>query len=160
MRSRRRQDSRRQGAIAIGLALVLGACASAEPEPLAGLTPFGGTWHVLSIDDQVIDEEVRAPALQFQVRGALSVTTRCGMYELKVTSVSDTTLSFGEPSRNESEDGCDDRDMVIDATLRSVLEGVETFSDGRPGDRLTLLGRNGQVLLAQPAANPTFCSDC
>lgn len=151
---------RRSGAIASGLALVLGACAAAEPAPLAGLTPFGGTWHVLSIGDQVIDEQVRAPVLQFQVRGVLALTTPCGMYELRVTSVSDTTLSFGAPSRTGSEDGCDDRDMVIDATLRSVLEGVETFADGRPGDRLTLLGKNGEVLLAQPAANPTFCSDC
>lgn len=160
MSADRGRGGRRQGAVAIGFALVLGACAASEPAPLAGLTPFGGTWHVLAIDDQVIDEEIRAPALQFQVRGVLELATRCATYELKLTSLSDTTLSFGEPSRIGSGDGCDDRDMVIDATLRSVLEGVETFADGRPGDRLTLLGRNGQVLLAQPAANPTFCSDC
>lgn len=146
--------------IGFGLAVVLGGCATSEPAPLAGLTSFGGTWHVLSIDELVIDEQVRAPVIQFQVRGVVSVTTRCATYELKLTSVSDTTLSLVEPSRIGSNDGCDDRDMAIDASLRSVLEGVETYTDGRPGDRLTLLGRHGQVLLAQPAANPTSCSDC
>lgn len=37
-----------------------------------------------------------------------------------------------------------------------LMAGTERFEGGRPGDRLTLTGPAGSVVLAQPAANPTF----
>lgn len=147
-------------AIVIGAAALVGGCAGAEPAPLAGLTPFGGTWHVLAIDDEVIDERQRAPSLQFQVRGGLEVVTQCGRYEHRLTSLSETTLSFGPPTQLGAGSPCDPKARTIEAEVLHVLDGVETYTDGRPGDRLTLIGLNGKVLLAQPAANPTFCSDC
>lgn len=147
-------------AVVIAAAVIFGGCAGAEPAPLAGLTPFGGTWHVLAIDDEVIDERQRAPSLQFQVRGALEVVTQCGRYELRLTSLSETTLSVGAPTQVGTGSPCDAKARTIEAELLHVLDRIETYTDGRPGDRLTLLGLNGTVLVAQPAANPTFCSDC
>jgi hypothetical protein len=146
---------RRLVAIIIGAVALVGGCAGAEPAPLTGLTPFGGTWHVLAIDDEVIEERGRAPSLQFQVRGALEVVTQCGRYEFRLTSLSETTLSVGAPTQVGTGESCDATARTIEAELLHVLDRVETFTDGRPDDRLALLGLNGRVLLAQPAANPT-----
>jgi hypothetical protein len=145
--------------LVVGAALLSG-CAGAEPAPLAGRTPFGGTWTVLAIDEAVIDEKQRAPTFQFQVRGALEVVTQCGRYQLRMTSLSETTLSFGAPTQLDTGSPCDAKARTIEAELLHILQRVETYTDGRPGDRLTLAGPNGQVVLAQPAANPTFCIDC
>ena len=119
-------------AVVTAAAVILGGCAGAEPAPLAGLTPFGGTWHVLAIDDEVIDEQQRAPSLQFQVRGALEVVTQCGRYELRLTSLSETTLSFGAPTQVGAGSPCDAKARTIEAELLHALDRVETYPDGRP----------------------------
>ena len=90
----------------------------------------------------------------------MDVVTRCGRYELRLETLTDDRITFGAPAPVGTASPCDARDRTIEAEVLAVLDGVETFSDGRPGDRLTLAGPNGQVVLAQPAANPTFCIDC
>ena len=136
--------------------LVVAGCAAEEPPMFIGKTPFGGTWHVLSIDGEVIDERHRAPVLQVQVRGVLQAVTRCSELELRITLAPPSGISFGAPSEGGDDGPCDPMDRAIDDALRAALAGTQRFDGGRPGDRLTLTGTAGSVVLAQPAANPTF----
>jgi hypothetical protein len=147
------------GAGAALAAVVVAGCASTSTS-LEGRTPFGGTWTVLSLEGRVIDERTRAPGLQFTAGGALQAVTRCSETTLTVVLSPPDGISFHSPTEAGDPGPCDPMDQAIDASLRAVLLDVKRFAGGLPGDRLTLSGASGEVVLAQPAANPTFCAGC
>ncbi len=145
----------RKPILGLVMAVALLAGCAAERQPLDGLTPFGGTWTVLSIGGEQIDERIRAPTLQFQVRGILQVVTNCSGLELPVSFGDQRGIAFGQPTATGEGAPCDARDRTIEAELMAALLEVAAYREGRPGDRLVFTGPGSEIVLAQPAANPT-----
>ncbi|MFN8619860.1 MAG: META domain-containing protein [Chloroflexota bacterium] len=144
--------ARALGAAIVAMLLLAGCASAPAPTP----SPFGGTWTVLSIDGEEIAEQSRAPIFQFLAGGVADIVTRCHERHATMTEGAAGRLTIGDTSEVDEAQACDATDARIDQRLVAALAGVQEYTGGRPADRLTLTGATDTIVLAQPAANPTF----
>ena len=129
---------------------VIAGCSTIQPS--AGPSRLGGTWTAVSVPGIVITHRLEAPRVQFTVDGRIQGATNCTEFRAPFRLEGDR-LILG-PFDPSPQIVCTDRDRQIDAAFASALTQAVTVSGGAPADRLTLSGPGGEIVLAQPAAQP------
>jgi hypothetical protein len=105
----------------------------------------------VSVPGFEINEQLEAPSLQFRTDGHIVAVTACHELLLPFT-LDGEQVSLGDLEVPGTEPDCTQRERRIDAALAAVLLSADRLDGGLPGDRLTIGGPLGEVVLAQPAA--------
>lgn len=131
------------------------------PESLSTSSPsgldLGGTWTTVSVPGTVITERFEAPQVQFTDGGRVQGATGCTDFSAPIRFEGER-VAVGRFETGSSESGsvstCSPRDREIEAAFVQALSQADHISGDRASGRLTISGPGGEIVLAQPAAQP------
>ena len=137
----------------------LGGCVPSESLPTSSPSglDLGGTWTTVSVPGTVITERLEAPRVQFTVGGRLHGTTGCTDFNAPI-QIEGERVAVGRFETGSSDGGsvptCSPRDREIEAAFVLALSQADHISGGLASGRLMIGGPGGEIVLAQPAAQP------
>lgn len=118
---------------------------------------LGGTWTTVSVPGIVITDRLEAPRVQFVAPGRVQGATGCTDFSAPVRIEGDR-VAVGPFDTGSSVGGsdptCSPRDREIEAAFVRALSQADHLSGGLASGRLIISGPGGEIVLAQPAAQP------
>lgn len=118
---------------------------------------LGGTWTTVSVPGIVITDRLEAPRVQFVAPGRVQGATGCTGFSAPVRIEGDR-VAVGPFDAGSSVGGsdptCSPREREIEAAFVRALSQADHLSGGLASGRLMISGPGGEIVLAQPAAQP------